>query len=190
MGDPPISGVCDDGESALTVSFPDGVVHKQMLRLLLVAAKRQLGRSDVVGSCFSSHRQERVKRLLSELLLSFFRLSPGFLASAEFVRAFRSCHPQENQGVQYSVGTHVVTPRGSGVIEAYDGEKKLYLVRVGETAVEFPRKDILIETAEEEEEEEEEETTPAVVPATAVKQEKEEETPIQVENESICVLVL
>ena len=48
--------------------------------------------------------------------------------------------------MQYAVGTHVMTPRGSGVIEAYDGEKKLYLVRVGETSEEFPRKDILIET--------------------------------------------
>ena len=63
--------------------------------------------------------------------------------------------------MQYAVGTHVMTPRGSGVIEAYDGEKKLYLVRVGETSEEFPRKDILIET--------------------------EEETPIQVENEGISV---
>lgn len=88
------------------------------------------------------------------------------------------------------MGTHVVTPRGSGVIEAYDGEKKLYLVRVGETTAEFPRKDILIETAEEEEEEEEEETTPAVPPAVTVKQEKEEETPIQVENEGISVLAI
>ena len=94
-----------------------------------------------------------MKRLLGELVLSFFRLSPGFLASAEFVRAFRWNDPQENQGVQYAVGTHVMTPRGSGVIEAYDGEKKLYLVRVGETSEEFPRKDILIETEEEEEEE-------------------------------------
>ncbi|KAK8828976.1 hypothetical protein WA538_000978, partial [Blastocystis sp. DL] len=163
VGDPPVSGVCDEGESPLAVAFPDEVVHKQVLRLLLVAAKRQLGRSDV----------NRVKRLLGELVLSFFRLSPGFLASAEF----------ENQGVQYAVGTHVMTPRGSGVIEAYDGEKKLYLVRVGETSEEFPRKDILIETEEEEEEEEEEETTPAVPPTESVKQVKEEETPIQVENE-------
>lgn len=86
--------------------------------------------------------------------------------------------------MQYAVGTHVMTPRGSGVIEAYDGEKKLYLVRVGETSEEFPRKDILIET---EEEEEEEETTPAVPPTESVKQVKEEETPIQVENEGISV---
>ena len=50
--------------------------------------------------------------------------------------------------MQYAVGTHVMTPRGSGVIEAYDGEKKLYLVRVGETSEEFPRKDILIEMGE------------------------------------------
>ena len=128
-----------------------------------------------------------MKRLLGELVLSFFRLSPGFLASAEFVRAFRWNDPQENQGVQYAVGTHVMTPRGSGVIEAYDGEKKLYLVRVGETSEELPRKDILIETEEEEEEEEEEETTPAVPPTESVKQVKEEETPIQVENEGISV---
>lgn len=83
--------------------------------------------------------------------------------------------------MQYAVGTHVMTPRGSGVIEAYDGEKKLYLVRVGETSEEFPRKDILIET------EEEEETTPTVPPTESVKQVKEEETPIQVENEGISV---
>ena len=81
--------------------------------------------------------------------------------------------------MQYAVGTHVMTPRGSGVIEAYDGEKKLYLVRVGETSEEFPRTDILIET--------EEETTPTVPPTESVKQVKEEETPIQVENEGISV---
>ena len=60
-------------------------------------------------------------------------------------------------------------------------------MRVGETSEEFPRKDILIETAEEEEEEEEEETTPAVPPSETVNQVKEEETPIQVENEGISV---
>ena len=55
MGDPPVSGVCDEGESPLAVAFPDEVVHKQVLRLLLVAAKRQLGRSDVVETPFSLH---------------------------------------------------------------------------------------------------------------------------------------
>ena len=39
----------DEGPCALSVTFSDVVVHKQVLRLLLVAAKRQLGKADMVG---------------------------------------------------------------------------------------------------------------------------------------------
>ena len=39
----------DEGPCALYVTFSDVVVHKQVLRLLLVAAKRQLGKADMVG---------------------------------------------------------------------------------------------------------------------------------------------
>ena len=38
-----------EGPCALSVTFSDVVVHKQVLRLLLVAAKRQLGKADMVG---------------------------------------------------------------------------------------------------------------------------------------------
>lgn len=132
--------------------------------------------------------QERVKALLAELVIVFFSLTPNYITSAELVDLSHFPHPQENTGVQYAVGSAVTTPQGAGVITAYDPQSKLYSVAIGESEVQLPRKDLLVETAEERSSEDDEETTPAGIASDA--EEKEEtEVPVQVEVEgrSVCV---
>ena len=83
-------------------------------------------------------------RLLQDLVISFFRLTPNFIASAEIVRAGGPAERQENSGVQYAVGTRVDTPQGVGVVARFDAESKLYTVTLPDRQVEIPRGEILV----------------------------------------------
>lgn len=131
--------------------------------------------------------QKRFKTVLSELVISFFNLTPNFIDSAEIVLLLcDDGHDQENSGVQYVEGTAVSTPNGEGIIQSYNASTKLYSVAVGDNVVELPRHSILIiqpTTESGSEEEENEGESPEESPA--VKEEEienpEEEVPIQVE---------
>lgn len=65
----------DKGAAHMEFMFTDHAVHKQVLRLLLVCAKRQFTKREM-ASC---------RALLQELVIAFFKLTPNFIDSAELV---------------------------------------------------------------------------------------------------------
>lgn len=65
----------DTGAAHMEFAFTDHAVHKQVLRLLLVCAKRQFTKREM-ASC---------RALLQELVIEFFKLTPNFIDSAELV---------------------------------------------------------------------------------------------------------
>ena len=62
-------------------AFTDHAVHKQVLRLLLVCAKRQFTKREM-ASC---------RALLQELVIEFFKLTPNFIDYAALVGVGRRC---------------------------------------------------------------------------------------------------
>lgn len=141
---PHAKGRFDQGDPQFRFAFANRVVHKQVLRLLLVAGKRQFARGEMVGLGNARDVQKRFHALLQDLVISFFRLTPNFIASAEIVRAGGPAERQENSGVQYAVGTRVDTPQGVGVVARFDAESKLYTVTLPDRQVEIPRGEILV----------------------------------------------
>lgn len=87
----------DAAEPQLQFAFPDRSIHKQVLRLLLVAAKRQMTRSEMVAPPRRGDAQSRLRALLADLVLSFFSLEPSFLASAELVGLLAAPHAGEQR---------------------------------------------------------------------------------------------
>ena len=75
----------DNTEPHMEFVFTDHAVHKQVIRLLLVCAKRQFTKREMVSVRGRGDGQVSCRSVLQELVIQFFKLTPNFIDSAEIV---------------------------------------------------------------------------------------------------------